>query len=123
MIHPKAPCQLADVSLPSQILAVVLLQIVMLVYLVTVKPFVDSGLHVVEVACHSLEAVLFACAAALVLSQPSMQVELGLQWAMIGEAMTGAGECLCEGTARTYAEHASPKRRLFSWRGRHINGL
>jgi hypothetical protein len=49
----------------AQALALVVLQLVMVMYLAVAQPFLDPWLLLVELAAHVVELVLFCCAAAL----------------------------------------------------------
>jgi hypothetical protein len=71
------------------VLLLVVIQVLMLLYLLGVKPYASAPLQVLEVICHMAEATIVCCAAAL-LYQPAHP---WLNWIMIG-ALTSSTECL-----------------------------
>lgn len=68
-------------NLSPQVSLLIAAQVIMIAYLVLVRPFHELGLQIVEVVCHGLECVIFFCAMTIGV-RGDMNI---LQWLMIGE--------------------------------------
>lgn len=72
-----------------QTLLLLILQLMMLTYLVSCKPYINRSLQFVEIVCHAVELGLL-CAACCLLYAESLLSDVvnGLQWSLIGKVIS-----------------------------------